>query len=554
MPVTQANPRFPNVAHQVDIPRKRVESSNAAVSSTVMRMTRRVPIVQFVATVKAAPGSASEGAETARTTVLSWLRDKQRIELPACAWSGDSFEIDASEGMPLEAVGIGNFWALQFDKFDADIPGRVWRTEASVAFSDSTAIVGIRLALIDSVGSREYFPSVPLVVRNLIRSPGLVDYGFALSDKPWLVASEPECDRLLRLLELPTRTRPVVVFATGQDVDAFSDAASAATRLAGLAHVCVVDENRSRLITGRLGGEFSVWNGAIRTYNPAFNPLVDEVAQHPPATRAWLHTRFSSIDHFTNVLLRSFAARTVRDPRLEDELPPFRSIKNAAISNRISSLPTQGNSERERLLELEVDLLKQTVQEKAEEYNFADAEVKILEAERDRYRAQLGSVRVRIDVLESKLKEEHLAIDHPDSLVQLDVWVQEHFPDRLVVMNRAIRAARKSPFADPQLVYRSLEVLARGYVDARRSGQTIDDLFSQVGVHLERTGDPATLAQWREQYFVPHRGRDRFLEWHLKKGSDKNEVNTMRIYFFYDEDDEVVVVGHLPGHLTNEKS
>lgn len=517
-------------------------------------MTHRVPIVQVVATVRPGSGSSAERATTARATILEWLRDKQKIALPSNAWSGEPFEVDASEGMPLEAISFGNFWALQFDRFDGEVPGRVWRTEASVAFSDSTAMIGLRLALIDNVIGREYFPSVPRVVGDLIRSPGLVDYGFALTDKPWLVASQTECERLLRLLELPGRTRPVVVFATARDVNAFAEARYTAERLAGLAHVCVIDEIQSRALTSNLGSEFSVWNGAVRTYNPGFDPLVDEITQHPPATRAWLQSRFSSMERFTGVLLRSFSARTVRDPRLEEELPPFRTIKNAAISQRISSLPSNGRSEREQLLEKEVSLLKQAVKEKTEEFLYADSEVKGLEAERDRYRAQIAALRVRLDVVQAKLKAEHLEIDYPETFEDLGAWVEAHFPDRLIVMNRAVRAARKSPFVEPQLVYKSLEVLANGYVDARRSGQSIDDLFSCIGVHLERTGDPTTLGQWREQYFVPHRGRDRFLEWHLKKGSDKNEQNTMRIYFFYDEDDEVVVVGHLPGHLTNEKS
>jgi hypothetical protein len=517
-------------------------------------MTHRVPIVQLVAAVKPDAGSPSERANTARTTILTWLRDKQNIALPLCAWPGESFEVDAAEGMPLEAISFGNFWALQFDKFDNEVPGRVWRTEASVAFSDSTAMVGLRLALIDNVIGQEYFPSIPRVVGDLIRSPGLFDYGFPLTEESWHISSQFECDRLVRLLMLPNRTRPVVVFSTGRYVDAVAEARIAASRLAGLAHVCVIDEIQSRVLTAKVGNEFSVWNGAVRTYNPGFNPLIDEVTQHPPATRAWLQSRFSSMERFTSVLLRSFSARTVRDPKLEDELPPFRTIKNAAISQRISSLPSHGKSEREELLEKEVGLLKQTVKEKTEEFLYADAEVKNLELERDRYRAQFGALRARLDLVQAKLKVEHIEPDYPETFEDLGIWVETNFPDRLIVMNRAIRAARKSPFADPQLVYKSLEVLANGYVDARRSGQSIDDLFSNVGVHLERTGDPTTLAQWKEQYFVPHRGRDRFLEWHLKKGADKNERNTMRIYFFYDEDDEIVIVGHLPGHLTNEKS
>lgn len=66
----------------------------------------------------------------------------------------------------------------------------------------------------------------------------------------------------------------------------------------------------------------------------------------------------------------------------------------------------------------------------------------------------------------------------------------------------------------------------------------MESIFNDLGVHLERTGDPATLSQWKELYFVPYRTQNEFLAWHLKRGSDKSEANTMRIYFFYDEDDQ----------------
>jgi hypothetical protein len=39
------------------------------------------------------------------------------------------------------------------------------------------------------------------------------------------------------------------------------------------------------------------------------------------------------------------------------------------------------------------------------------------------------------------------------------------------------------------------------------------------------------------------------LEFHLKKGSDRDERFSLRIYFFWDGDSKRVVVGSLPGHL-----
>lgn len=519
-------------------------------------MSQRRPVIQVVANLKQAEGGAAPAADAAVRTILDWLKNKQRLKLPAAADSGEPFEIDAAEGEPISVVRFDSFWSLQFDRFDREVPGRIWRTEASVGYSDNAALAGVRLAVIDANQASDFVTSVPRVIGDLIRSPGLHDYGIDLSDRPSLLTSDSEFKQLISLLENTQRTRPVVLFSSWEGVDAQSDAQSAAQKLAGLAHIYVLTDQQSRILTEQLGREFSVWKGAIRTYYPGFDPQVDEVTQHPPATREWLEARFGGLDRFYDVLVSSFAAQTIRDARLEEKLPPFGAVKQANLQKQIANLSgaSKKKTEREQLLEQNNALLKQQIQEKTEEFNLADAEVKQTEAERDQYRSQLTALRGKIDSLEQRLAKSALQIDYPVSFDLLDEWALKHLAGRLILLNRAVRAARKSPFNEPQIVYKCLDRLARAYVDARRGGAPVEDLFSDLGVHLERTGDPVRLSQWKEEYFVPHRAKSEFLAWHLKRGSDKNEANTLRIYFFYDEDDEQVIVGHLPGHLSNAKT
>jgi hypothetical protein len=40
-------------------------------------------------------------------------------------------------------VRFDSFWSLQFDRFDNEVPGRIWRTEASVGYSDDAALAGV---------------------------------------------------------------------------------------------------------------------------------------------------------------------------------------------------------------------------------------------------------------------------------------------------------------------------------------------------------------------------------------------------------------------------
>lgn len=496
----------------------------------------------------------ADTASTARNAVLAWLRERQRVVLPEAALRGESFELDASETFPVAAVRFDEFWSLQFDKFDPTVPGRIWRTEATVATTESSVLGGVRLTLLDSRRGLVFNPSVPAIVNAWIKAPGLRDYGLQLLDRADTITDAVSARQLAALLLNGKRTRPVLVFTEGKGIDASLDAAKAANRLAGLAHVYVIGDNEAKFLTDLFGREFSVWGGAIRTYNPGFDPISDEVSAHPPATRGWLEHRFRSFDQFVEVLLRSFTATSLRHSATEADLPTFRTVKQASLSFRLAKLVSRPDDERARVLEQENTLLRQQIQEKTDEYDYAASEVTAAQAERDQYRAQVMAVRALVQRLETQVGQTAVSVAYPDSLEQLDEWVQANFPGRLILLNRAARAAKRSPFNDPELVFRCVERLARQYVDARREGQSVESVFADLGVSLERTGDPNRLSQWKEKYFIPHRGVSRFLELHLKRGSDHNEANTLRIYFFYDEDDEQVIVGHLPSHLTNSHS
>ncbi|WP_420725956.1 hypothetical protein [Hwanghaeella sp. LZ110] len=79
------------------------------------------------------------------------------------------------------------------------------------------------------------------------------------------------------------------------------------------------------------------------------------------------------------------------------------------------------------------------------------------------------------------------------------------------------------------------------------------DDFSQqtkhLGIELSNTFSGARSGEFGDEYFVDYNGRKRELVKHLKKGNDKDQRNCLRIYFFWDEEDQVVVIGYLPAHL-----
>lgn len=512
-------------------------------------MTTRRPVVQVVGELVADDRPAA-AAELARNTVLIWLRDRQSLRLPPKAFTGESFDLDASEGQPLTVARFKDFWAMRLDRLDGEVPGRIWRTEVSIGHNTETGIVGVRLAVIDTSKGDRVPTSVPRVVCDLIDAPGLADYGVRLSARPVDVA-EPEVDAFIELLLDRNRTRPVVAVSAGCGA-AREEIDDLASRLAGIAHVYYIHDVAADAIKLALGNEFALPARGLRTYYPGFDPELDAIAQHPPATLEWIQRRFGSLRHFVWARVAEFARLTIVGTAGAPEMPSVDRVRASEVEHRLATMArSEEQSERERLLVEQIDLLKKSVAEKDGLYDFAAKSEKEATEERDRYRAQLYAYKDRVKVLEEKLDDVAVDVDVPEDFERLNAWALEHFPGRLQFLSRALRAAKKSTYEDKALVYHCLAKLARDYVDARRAGLPVEGLFESLGVQLERTGSESHLRQWEEEYFFTHRHQSEFLEWHIKKGTGHNEINTLRIYFFYDEEDESVIVGHLTGHLTN---
>lgn len=514
-------------------------------------MARRQPVVQVIGQL-CGVGTPSVDAGRAKAVVLAWLRDKQRLKLPPQAEAGEAFNLDASEGQPLVIARFRNFWAMRLDKLDGEVAGRIWRTEVSIGHDEKAAMVGVRLTVIDTSKSVPIWTSIPRVVNDLIESPGIKDYGIQLTVNPASVSTQDSVNELVKLLINPERTRPVVVVASGCGVTSV-EVAEMASRLAGIVHVYVATDNAIEILNGRLGNDFAISLRGLRTFLPKFNPKTDEISEHPPATTEWIMRRFGSFGKFVWMLLGRFALRTVSGPHVESGMPSVDEVEAAEAEARLVELAKQGErSEREKLLEQQVARLERAVKEKIQEYDYAARCVAEAEDERNRYRAQVYAAQQRVTKLEEKIGGDAVKVDTPDNFDHLNEWVLEHFPGRLQLLGRALRAAKKSSYEDKPLVYRCLAKLGRDYVDARRSGLPVDGIFESLGVHLERTGSRSHLSQWQEEYFFSLRAQSEFLEWHITKGKDHNENTTLRIYFYYDEEDGVAIVGHLTSHLTNE--
>ena len=175
------------------------------------------------------------------------------------------------------------------------------------------------------------------------------------------------------------------------------------------------------------------------------------------------------------------------------------------------------------------------------------------------HRAERAADRLRIEALSAASTGPMQAEVEPERIWRLDEmeeWTAKHC-DQIIVLPRAIAAAKKSDYHAPQHVYDALELLANEYQRLKK-GEIAHPQFmlrcAEVGVDYTRSVDRSVAGEAGEEYFVRWKGRRRFLNHHLGRGTARDPRFTLRIYFTWDDEDEVVVVGWLPSHLTASMS
>jgi hypothetical protein len=203
--------------------------------------------------------------------------------------------------------------------------------------------------------------------------------------------------------------------------------------------------------------------------------------------------------------------------------------------------------------------IKEIEKERDEMMDLADQADK----DRDHYIAENNSLRWQLESLRRGLAERtgedpDTTIEIPQDYDDLPDWVSKNLASRLVLHPRAIRAVRNACYDDVELVYRSLLLLANEYRNMKLGREDAKEAFDKQvnalkvqcspSISRERAGEEG------DTYFVQypsHSTNRRFLELHIRKGTNKNDHHCLAIYFFWDDETGQVVVGWLPSHLDN---
>jgi len=347
--------------------------------------------------------------------------------------------------------------------------------------------------------------------------------------------------------------------------DYLLDHEALAKRLLGLGLVVTLPRAQNWAWTDLVGKTWSTFLGAVRTYRPGLDFEQDSPGNHPLALpeRILAFHREDKIaeEAFSDFLVeQAYELAATKPVRWEPCLFYADALQRDV---EVSRNRAGQDADWKALYEQEIDALTKRAEEAeglaqsyAEDKDQLRAALEQVEAENQSIRAYADALRVELG------RKGHESVDAsvplPDSYDEMSEWIEQHLPGRVMLHPRAIRSLKRAAYEDVELVYRAVLALGTEYRDMRcgidgakdKWEAKLADLGLQFGgsISRERAG------QEGDSYFIKYplgTNANVFLEYHLRKGSTKDDRVCLGIYFFWDEDKQRVVIGSLPAHLQN---
>lgn len=160
---------------------------------------------------------------------------------------------------------------------------------------------------------------------------------------------------------------------------------------------------------------------------------------------------------------------------------------------------------------------------------------------------RLRGSQFRVQQLLEQIREQG---ERPDARVRLPTswsefldWSSETLEGRVVLSARARREVKTAEYEDPSSAANCLLWLANEYRDSRMNGAD-GDLRKPLGdgIHNDRCGSDSFEIDWNDGRVL--------VEWHIKNGGNTRDPRRcLRIYYFWDEAAQTVVVASMPAHL-----
>lgn len=515
--------------------------------------------------------------------VLEWLSKKEPHLLPIPDWHMPGFRKE-EQGQVLEVVSLPNrsIWAARLTHPDVGlgeqykpVAGRSWTTDVSVVSVGGQVHLGIEV-FASTLNPEAPQPAFirPGAVKSLCESVGLAQVR-PLDGKAWTIRSAEDLDALEILLTDRDRDLAVIVASQpdprhwtgpGEAPETLPDCDALARKTLGYAHVVRLPFNLSFEWTKRVGKAWSVFDGAVRTYMPGLDFERDSLSAHPLAFKDRI-LAFSSEQAQGPEAFRDFLVKKmwVTMPRVPFPWQPIVFVPEArVIEAEEQARVTLGGEacvDCQDLYEKQAGALREKIRAAEEETNKWAQMADEYQKELDYHRQQTHVLQGAVETLRAQLEEKtgkplDDVIPIPGTYEGMFDWVDRHLAGRLVFLPRAARAVKDAVYQDVPLVYKGLLLLANEYRNMRLGYEGEKERFEarcgELALRFSGSMTEVAVGEYADEYYAEYpvgSGLKRMMDFHLRRGNSRDDRLCLGIYFFWDEQARLVVVGSLPAHL-----
>jgi hypothetical protein len=276
--------------------------------------------------------------------------------------------------------------------------------------------------------------------------------------------------------------------------------------------------------------------------------LIDRVRSYPKRNNKY---------HFGGIIFLQDAVAKKQEKDLERLQKSEDCIaENRGLYKVIERLKEEKTREEQKNRDFATKYQEEKEKRRGEEVSFKDrirqAEEKAVILEKEK-----KDLLNRLDAYEKELRVYHIKESRPDNAESFIKWVENNYSDDIVLLERPKDELKKTCNTNFGLMCDGIEVLANTYKKWRLAEITEECYISgckstgRVLFDITPTGN-ASIKKYPKRYKVLYdncldSGGKRELDMHLKTGVDSKFL--LRIYFFWDEVKEKVVIGSMPDHL-----
>jgi hypothetical protein len=460
------------------------------------------------------------------------------------------------------------YFCAQLSHGDDKVSGRRWMTEVGVRQDSETAQIFCSVLLKTDEVSARVNTSIqvtrPKVVEQLMQQCQTIGFTPGLKVKR---LDQDSAAAFLWEIEREDRYWPIVIISSAPDGTFAVAPERMRSLLVGIADVVeVTREVDTFKVEETLGARYGAWGGAVNIVFLArkgdrtkfcdtlrFLPKdLIEITENGRRVEAEILTavthrtnlpfswRHISLEMVSQATFRSQLSKSISRAKLDDETAEYVELLETADSEL-------------RTKDEEIVGLRGDIEERDGQVDKLQAEIEglkhALSGRQSSTNANEGDLSALLPLrgLVEGVITDDLSLEHSLNLISI------LFSNRVVVLDSAQAAARDSDADNFKYGKKALDLLwklANGYWQALADGRGDQHAKSAIGnnAYAQNEGEALTTEGKRRRTFS-YRGRDFFMQKHLKIGVKDSSTETLRVHFEWLADEKRLVIGHCGKHL-----